>query len=227
MQSFLPLKAVVFDLDGTLILSVDHIVDCWQHTVRTCLGREIAREEVLPTLGRMLLEAFEDLAPGRSQELYEVYKAYENELHDTRVTLVPGTKETLARLKDGGLLLGVATSKGIQAATRGLGLFDLAPFFDTLITREDTARHKPHPDLLLVASERLGVPTEEMIYVGDALVDIQAGKAAGTRTAWVSWGAGTSTEIDNVSPDYRFDTIEDALALLPEALTTARQARNG
>src|SRR5512133_2295243 len=74
MQSSPSLKAVLFDLDGTLIHSVDHIVDCWQHTVRTCLGREITREEVLPTLGRTLFDAFEEIAPGRSQELYGVYK---------------------------------------------------------------------------------------------------------------------------------------------------------
>src|SRR5438477_3547225 len=120
MQSFSPLKAVLFDLDGTLIHSIDHIVDCWQHTVRTCLGREITREEVLPTLGRTLFDAFEEIAPGRSQELYDVYKAYQNVVHDTAVTLVPRTRETLATLKATGLLLGVVTSKSLPVATRGL-----------------------------------------------------------------------------------------------------------
>jgi pyrophosphatase PpaX len=215
MQSFPSLKAVLFDLDGTLIHSVDHIVDCWQHTVRTCLGREITREQVLPTLGRVLYDAFEEIAPGRSQELYDVYKAYQNEVHDTSVTLVPGTKKTLAQLKESGLLLGVATSKGLPTAMRGLDLFGLAPYFDAIITREDSVRHKPAPDPLLVASQRLGVPPAEMIYVGDALVDIQAGKAAGMRTGWVTWGSGTSSEIDGIGPDYRFDTMEDVLSLLP------------
>src|SRR4051794_18904743 len=194
MQSHLPLKAVLFDLDGTLIASIDHIVDCWQHTIRTCMGREITREEVLPTLGRTLFDAFEEIAPGRSQELYAVYRAYQQTTHDTTVTLVPGTKETLTQLKAAGMLLGVATSKGIPAATRGLDLFGLSPFFDTLVTIEDSEQHKPHPDPLLVASRRLGVPPSEMIYVGDALVDIKAGKAAGMRTAWVTWGSGTPAE---------------------------------
>jgi pyrophosphatase PpaX len=147
--------------------------------------------------------------------MYAVYKAYQNTTHDTAVTLVPGTMETLARLKDAGLLLGVATSKGIPAATRGLNLFGLTPFFDTLVTIEDTERHKPYPDPLLVASQRLGVPPAEMIYIGDALVDIKAGKAAGMRTAWVTWGSGTLEEIDNLHPDYKFDSMEDVLALLP------------
>jgi len=206
---------VLFDLDGTLIASVDHIVDCWQHTIRTCMGREISREEVLPTLGRTLFAAFEEIAPGRSQELYAVYRAYQQTTHDTTVTLVPGTKETLTQLKAAGMLLGVATSKGIPAATRGLDLFGLSPFLDTLVTIEDSERHKPHPDPLLVASRRLGVPPSEMIYVGDALVDIKAGKAAGMRTAWVTWGSGTPAEVDSMVPDYVFDRMEDVLSLLP------------
>lgn len=214
-QSEPPLKAVLFDLDGTLIQSVDHIVDCWQHTMRTCLGREIAREEVLPQLGRTLHDVFEEIAPGRSDELYAVYKAYQNTTHDTTITLVPGTKETLTRLKKAGLLLGVATSKGILTTNRGLNLFDLAPFFDALVTLEDTERHKPSPDPLLAAARKLGVQPAEMIYVGDALVDIKAGKAAGTRTAWVTWGAGTPQQIDGIHPDYTFHRMEDLLELLP------------
>src|SRR5215210_4737064 len=85
-----PLRAVLFDLDGTLIDSVDHIVDCWQHTVRTCLGREIGREEVLPTLGRTLFDCFEELAPGRSEELLTAYRSYQAITHDTAITLIPG-----------------------------------------------------------------------------------------------------------------------------------------
>jgi len=215
MQPQSPLKAVLFDLDGTLIQSVDHIVDCWQHTMRTCLGREVTREEVLPSLGRTLYDAFEEIAPGRSEELYAEYKAYQNTTHDTAITLVPGTKETLTRLKEAGLLLGLVTSKGILTTMRGLDLFDLAPYFDALVTLEDTERHKPYPDPLIAAGHKLALPPAEMVYIGDALVDIKAGKEAGTRTAWVTWGAGTHDEIDALHPDYIFDRMEDVLELLP------------
>ena len=147
MNSMQTLKAVLFDLDGTLIHSVDHIIDCWQHTVRTCLGREMTREEILPTLGRTLYDAFEEIAPGRSEELYEVYRAHQLTTHDTMVTLVPGTKETLSALKETGLLLGVVTAKRLRTAMEGLNLFDLAPYFDTIVTLEDfnQAQAVPRP----------------------------------------------------------------------------------
>jgi len=208
------LKAVLFDLDGTLIDSIDHIVDCWQYTVRTCLGREIAREEVLPTIGRHLLTCFEEIAPGRSEELYQVYRDYEYAAHDERIHLVPGTHETLDGLKSLGVGLGLVTSKGLEVANRGLGLFDLGGYFDTLVTREDTERHKPYPDPLLLGARRLGAPPERTIYVGDSSVDVLAGKAAGMVTAWVAWGADKPGSVDGVEPDYVLTDMSEVLPLV-------------
>jgi pyrophosphatase PpaX len=196
------LEAVLFDLDGTLIHSIEHIIACWQHTVRTSLGREMTREEILPTLGRALLECFEEIAPGRSVEMREVYRAYQKATHDSDVTLVPGTHQTLERLRSAGYTLGVVTSKGITVATEGLNLFNLTPYFSTLVTYEDTDRHKPHPAPLLVASERLGIEPARIVYVGDAVFDIQAGKAAGMRTVGVTWGAGKKEELMEAGADW-------------------------
>jgi pyrophosphatase PpaX len=206
-----PLKAVLFDLDGTLINSIDHIVACWQHTARACLGREMSREEIVRNVGRALMECFEEVAPGRSEELREVYRAYQVKTHDDTVTLVPGTVETLEGLKAAGFALGVVTSKGLTVAMEGLDLFGLFPFFDTLVTYEDTTVHKPHPDPLLVACDRLGMEPAQVLYVGDAVFDIQAGKAAGTRTAGVTWGAGAVPVIRAANPDYVFDDMRDLL----------------
>ncbi|MFL5733155.1 MAG: HAD-IA family hydrolase [Chloroflexia bacterium] len=210
------LRAVLFDLDGTLINSIEHIIACWQHTVRTSLGREITREEILPTLGRALLECFEEIAPGRSQEMRAVYRDYQVQTHDTTVTLVKGTRGALDRLKAAGMRLGVVTSKGITVATEGLDLFNLVPYFDTLVTYEDTTQHKPHPDPILVGCERLGVSPHQALYVGDAVVDIQAGKAAGTLTAGVTWGASSPDTVAVAHPDFIFTTMDDLSAALAQ-----------
>ncbi len=209
-----PLKAVLFDLDGTLIYSISHIVDCWQHTVRTCLGREMPREEILPTLGRSLPECFEEIAPGRSAELREVYRAYQRSTHDTAVTLVPDTHKALTQLRDSGLALGVVTSKGIEVATEGLDLFDLAPYFNIMVTHDDSTRHKPYPDPLLVAAGQLDIEASQMLYVGDAVVDIKAGKAAGMLTAGVLWGAGTRQELAAAAPDYLLESMDRLLEIV-------------
>lgn len=211
------LRAILFDLDGTLINSVDHIVDCWQHTVRTCLGREITREEILPTVGRSLPESFEEIAPGRSGEMREVYRAYQKTTHDLMVTLVSGTHETLDTLRARGYRLGLVTSKGIVVATEGLDLFGLAPYFETLVTYEDSERHKPFPDPLLVARERMQLDPAQMLYVGDAVFDIEAGKAAGLRTAAVLWGSGSEEALINSGPDYMAASMPELVALVRAA----------
>ncbi len=220
IQNSKSVRAVLFDLDGTLIHSIEHIITCWQHTVRTSLGREITREEVLPTLGRALLETFEEIAPGRSLEMRDVYRAYQKATHDNDVTLVAGTHETLEQLRSAGFTLGVVTSKGIVVASEGLNLFNLTPYFDTLVTYEDTERHKPHPDPLLVASERLGIAPAHLLYVGDAVFDIQAGKAAGMLTVGVTWGAGRREELVEVGADWVVEGMGE-LADLFSARTTS------
>ncbi|HYO49030.1 MAG TPA: HAD-IA family hydrolase, partial [Chloroflexia bacterium] len=193
---------------------------------RTCLGRELSRQEILPTLGRALLECFEEVAPGRSEELRAAYRAYQQTTHDTMVTLVPGTREMLERLRDAGLRLGVVTSKGLVVAMEGLDLFELAPYFDTFVTYEDTTRHKPHPDPLLVASERLGVEPDDLVYVGDAVVDVQAGKAAGMRTVAVTWGSGEPEALARAEPDYLSDSIGGVATLLLSEQVEAEKSIN-
>jgi pyrophosphatase PpaX len=209
-----PHKAVLFDLDGTLIDSIDHIVDCWQHVGRSCLGRELTREEILLTLGRTLMDAFEEVAPGRVEELLHAYRARQRETHDHTVKLMPGVRDTLTRLKRAGLLLGVVTAKGLPVATEGLNLFNLQPFFNVLITHEKTARHKPHPDPILAACRELAISPIDAVYVGDAVVDVQAGKAAGVAAMIaVTWGSGNRADLVAAGPDYMIDTLDALIAL--------------
>lgn len=209
----MPIHAILFDLDGTLINSIDHIVDCWQHTMRTGLGREISREEVLPTIGRSLQACFEEIAPGRSAELYAIYTAYERDRHDSNVQLIMGTREVLDALREEGYRLGVVTSKILHVAMSGLQLFGLASYFEVIITQADTERHKPYPDPLLLACERLGAPPAEAAYVGDAWTDVEAGKAAGLLTVGVTWGAAGEA-IREAQPDYILASMSDLPGLL-------------
>lgn len=209
----MPISTILFDLDGTLINSIDHIVDCWQHTVRTGLGREISREEVLPTIGRSLQACFEEMSPGRSDELYSIYTTYERDRHDANVQLIMGTREVLDTLLAQDYKLGVVTSKVLHVAMSGLELFQLDPYFQVIITQADTERHKPYPDPLLVACERLGVLPAGAVYVGDAWTDIEAGKAAGLLTVGVTWGAAGEA-IREAEPDYILATMTELPGLL-------------
>jgi len=182
-------RVVLFDLDGTLIDSGPIILASMQHATRTVLGREIAYEELAATVGGQgLVSQMRALDPDRVEELVEVYKEHNDPLHET-LEAFDDLLDLLPRLRDEGRRLGVVTAKRQRTVRLALDRFpELAEQFEVVVGYEDTERHKPEPDPVLFALERLGAAPSEAAYVGDSPFDIQAAKAAGTFAVAVGWG---------------------------------------
>jgi pyrophosphatase PpaX len=128
------------------------------------------------------------LAPDRVDDLVAAYREHNEPLHD-ELEAFWEVIEVLPRLHDEGRLLGIVTAK--RRATVDLAfarLPELEQNFDVVITSDDTERHKPSPDPILAAVERLGVTPAEAAYVGDSPFDIRAAKAAGVFAIAVAWG---------------------------------------
>jgi len=207
---------VLFDLDGTLIDSGPIILASMQHAVRTVLDREIAYEELAATVGGQgLVAQMRELDPDRADELVDVYKQHNDPLHDT----LEAFEELLAvlpRLKAEGRKLGIVTAKRHRTVALALDRFpELAEHFDVVIAHEDTDRHKPDPDPVLAAVERLGAEPSQAAYVGDSPFDIQAAKAAGAFAVAVGWGGIHSDErLLDEEPDAFVRTPEELLGVL-------------
>jgi len=182
-------RVVLFDLDGTLIDSGPIILASMQHATRTVLGREIAYEELAATVGGQgLVSQMRALDPDRVEELVEVYKEHNDPLHET-LEAFDDLLDLLPRLRDEGRRLGIVTAKRHRTVRLALDRFpELAEQFEVVVGYEDTERHKPEPDPVLFALERLGAAPAEAAYVGDSPFDIQAAKAAGTFAVAVGWG---------------------------------------
>jgi len=180
---------VLFDLDGTLIDSGPIILASMQHATRTVLGREIAYEELAATVGGQgLVSQMRALDPDRVDELVEVYKEHNDPLHET-LEAFDDFLDVLPRLRAEGRRLGIVTAKRHRTVRLALDRFpELAEQFEVIVGYEDTERHKPEPDPVLLALERLGAVPAEAAYVGDSPFDIQAAKAAGTFAVAVGWG---------------------------------------
>jgi pyrophosphatase PpaX len=88
-------------------------------------------------------------------------------------------------------------------AFRAVGLRE---YFDTVVTASDTDAHKPSPEPIVLALERLGATPERAVYVGDAPVDVAAGKAAGVTTVAVLWGAFSPAALAAAAPDFTVTT---------------------
>ena len=207
---------VLFDLDGTLIDSGPIILASMQHAVRTVLGREIPRDELGLTIGGQgIVAQMQAIDPDRVDELLEAYKEHNDGLHDT-LEAFDELLDVLPQLKAEGRKLGIVTAKRHRTVALALDRFPrLAEEFDVVIAHEDTERHKPDPDPVLAAVERLGAEPSQAAYVGDSPFDIQAAKAAGAFAVAVGWGGIHSDErLLAEEPDALVHSPEDLLDVL-------------
>jgi pyrophosphatase PpaX len=206
---------VLFDLDGTVIDSGAIILASMRHAAKEVLGAEPPDEQLMAAVGGPGLEAqMHALAPDRVDELVTVYRAHNEPLHDELMCCV-GMEDLLVRLKDEGRRLGIVTAKRRKTVDLAFARIPLGHLFETVVCGDETARHKPDPEPLLVALERLEADPDDAAYVGDAPFDVQAAKAAGIFAIAVTWGGIHSRErLETEKPDALVDTAEDLLAVL-------------
>ena len=187
---------VLFDLDGTLIDSGPIILASMKHATRAVLGREIAHEELAATIGGQgLVAQMQALAPDHVDDLVEAYRVHNDPLHDT-LEAFDDVLALLPRLRASGRTLGIVTAKRHRTVALAVERFPaLGENFAVVIAHEDTDRHKPDPDPVLAAADRLGADVSEVAYVGDSPFDIRAAKAAGAFAVGVGWGGIHADEV--------------------------------
>src|SRR5215210_1928994 len=198
---------VLFDLDGTVIDSGAIILASMRYAAKEVLGAAPPDEELMAAVGGPGLEAqMHALAPDRVEELVTVYRAHNEPLHEGLVCCA-GIDDLLVRLKDEGRRLGIVTAKRRRTVDLAFDQVPLAHLFETVVGGDETERHKPDPEPLLLALERLGARAEEAAYVGDAPFDVKAAKAAGVFSVGVTWGGiHTRERLEDESPDALVDT---------------------
>jgi pyrophosphatase PpaX len=206
---------VLLDLDGTVIDSGAIILASMRHAAKEVLGVEPRDEELMAAVGGPGLEAqMHALAPDRVQELVKVYRAHNEPLHEGLVCC-PGIDDVLVRLKDEGRRLGIVTAKRRKTVELAFAQVPIAHLFETVVGGDETKRHKPDPEPLLLALDRLGAGPEDAAYVGDAPFDIQAAKAAGICSVAVGWGGiHTRERLEQEQPDAFVNSAEELLDVL-------------
>jgi pyrophosphatase PpaX len=182
--------AVLFDLDGTLLDSIELILASYHHT--------IARHGLLPQTDADILAGLGtplDAQLGRWTDdlaaipaMIETYRAHNFEVHDAMVRAYPGVTEVVLALREAGTKLAVVTSKRRDGTRRGLAALGLSDAFDVLVCADDVERAKPHPEPVWRALDALDVPRERAVFVGDSTHDMASGRAAGVHTVGVLWG---------------------------------------
>jgi len=211
-------KAVLFDLDGTLVDSIGDIAESLNDLLSEHGRRPYTEAEIKRMVGegvhRLVEKAFGET--GRTVELadrfLEIYTP-----RSTRLTVpVKGAFEALNGLKAAGVPMAVCTNKPDDAARFVLEQLGLLAYFDTVIGGSCGLPRKPDPAMLIEAARQFGLAPADCLMVGDSLPDVAAARAAGMSVVVVRSGYGT-VEADNLNAD----EVLNSLADLPDWSATA------
>ncbi|WP_396625416.1 HAD family hydrolase [Luteitalea sp.] len=206
------MTAIVFDLDGTLVDSLDDITAAFRRSFHVIGAAPPTAEAVRALIGKPLREMYTPWAPAEAIDgLVAEYRRDYSERCADRTRPFPGIESLLADLRASGHALAVATTKTSWMARTVVDRLGLAEALDHVQGTDDFP-HKPAPDVIHHALAGVGRSGTWMI--GDAPSDVVAGRAAGLRTCAVTWGVGAEAHLRAAEPDALVTTVDDLRALL-------------
>jgi pyrophosphatase PpaX len=209
------LDTYLFDLDGTLLDSLELILDSYRHTLTKHRGEAPPDDVWIAGIGTPLRK---QLAPFVEDDVelerfVNTFREHNFTNHDAMISAFPGIREVIGTIKSRGKVLGIVTSKAQKGTARGLKACNLEGFFSAIVAADDVDKHKPDPTPVLKALELLNADAEHTIFIGDSPHDMAAGRAAGVLTGAVLWGPFDRETLARHSPDYWLTEPSEILSL--------------
>ncbi len=207
---------LLFDLDGTLIDSIELIQRSKSFAFASRGLPAPPDREWLAWIGTPLRTMFGHYTDDDAEvdRFIAAYREFQLAHHDRLVRAYEGAGDALAALRARGHAIGIVTSKSVELSERGLAHVGLRGFVDTIVGYDSTERHKPDPEPVRVALERLAGRADRALFVGDSLHDMHAGNAAGVATVAALWGPFTRRELAPSTPRFYAERMADLSALV-------------
>jgi len=218
-----PVRAVLFDLDGTLLDTRDAWIAAFDASV-AAIGRTASSGSVAAQWIGTPIEVIYERAGFTRDEIARavpVFLEVEAASVPAGMRAYPGVREMLESLNR--WKLAAVTNKSHDTSVKALRATGLLPSFSLVLGGDSVPRKKPAPDPVLKAARTFGVSPSECAVVGDTENDILAAKAAGARSIGVTWGYGTRSTLEAAGVDHLIETPE-ALPPLLRALTPSTAA---
>lgn len=220
-------KAVVFDLDGTLITFRLDIVGMKREIIRRLLKLNVAKDllsldkkisEMIQVSKNYLLKTgHKDLASKVLPEVFSV--ADEFEIKAAKISeLIEDAELVLRGVRELGLKVGLLTNNGRLATNIVLEKHDIAKYFDTIVTRDESKALKPDPTGLYLILSTLNVSPEETIFVGDSIIDARAAKEVGVLFFGVKTGIHEKEDLEREDAIMVFDDLKSFLQFLKKKI---------
>ncbi len=213
------IKAVIFDLDGTLVKFALDFIRARKDAIVEIRRRGINAENLSESLSLYsMLKVIKERTDAKTfldlkKSLWEIIEKIELKAAN-ETDIQPNALQTLIRIKNLGLKLAIVTNNGRKATSIVTKKFGLNDFFDVIVTREDSEELKPDEGSIKRAIEILGIDAKKAIYVGDGVIDILAAKKAKVISVAVPTGVSSIENLVEAKPDYLVGSLKDIMALL-------------
>ena len=205
---------VCFDLDGTLVDTFPFIIHSYKKVVIDKYGEfKETEKDITAQIGIPIKYFFANYPEQDRQELQDAFASYNDNLQSKGVPFFKGVKKMLCKLKKQ-VKIGIVTSKRNLALIEWLKKEKLMDFFDVLVGRNDTELHKPNKEPLEYAMKISNISKDRILYVGDAIFDIQCAKNAKVDSCLVGWTALTQEEITQNEPTYILKKPKDIFKII-------------
>lgn len=221
------IKGILFDVDGTLSDTDDHMVMRFTRILKPISWlfkqhnpKKFARWIVMAmeTPGNFIYGLADKL--GLDNLFVKFYNHYSKKVRERNhrkrdFSIIPGTKEMLEHLAEK-YPLGIVSARDELTTMQFLRHFDLVNYFNVVVTAQTCEHTKPYPDPILCGANGLSLQPENCVMVGDTIIDIQAGKSAGVQTIAVLCGFGTRKELERVGADLILAKTPDIVTLFDQ-----------
>ena len=211
-------KAIIWDMDGTLLNTLDDLTDCLNHTLAQfdMPPRDISETRLFVGngLGRMIrLSIPENTDEATYEKVLELFKDYYKDHCRIKTRPYPGITDILVCLKAEGFKMAIVSNK-VDFALKALAKECFGDSIDVAIGEQEGMRRKPEPDMVEAALKALGVSKKDAVYIGDSNVDLMTARNSGLDCISVLWGFRTKEELTECGADTFVSNTEELFDML-------------
>lgn len=201
------IKALIFDLDGTIGDTLPLCIRAFREAIEPLIGHSLSDQEIIATFGSSEEGTIRALAPQYYDQGVEAYLEFYQTLHGICPESFPGIMELLTWLKENNIPIAMVTGKGFKSTEISLHVFGMRHFFELIETGSPGGPRKAE-GIQAVLDHWKHLSKEQVYYIGDAPSDIEASRKAGIPVVSAAWAATAEPEkLEQLQPDHIFHTI--------------------
>lgn len=209
------IDTIIFDFDGTLANTNQMIINSFKHIYTSFLEEECSEEYIMSTFGEPLeLTLRRDFKNFPFEDVIEAYRDYQRDRFNQEVTLYETVEETLKYLKSKNIKLGIATSRLKHSTVSALENFNIAVYFDSVVSADDVTKHKPDKEPLIKVINELNTAPDRTLYVGDSKFDMECAINASATPVIVGWQSNSRELAEKYNIKHVLDKMWDITKLI-------------